>query len=126
MDNINLEEGAKKLLEQWEMMKACNYPTPTLVFVTWKGGVYIGSIQDVAPEFSDEIVLLSKSSYMLPDDLVNAIRRLDDKILELVAEDNLDLEGRQHVLRRLEDRLQCMTSEQIEHMVKHLPDIYEI
>ena len=126
MDNANWEERAKRLLEHWEMMKACIYPTPTPVFVTWKGSVYIGSIQDVAPEFSDEIVLLSKSSDKLPDDLVNAIRRLDDKRLELVAEDNLDLEGRQHVLRRLNDRLKYMTSEQIEHMLKHLPDIYEI
>jgi hypothetical protein len=57
---------------------------------------------------------------------VNAIRRSDKERLELVAEDNLGLDGRQHVLRRLGNRLVYMTSEQTEHMVKNLPDIYEI
>jgi Ribonuclease G/E len=126
MDDVNWEKIAKDILKQEEVLKACNYPAPTPVLVTWKDGIYIGSIQDVAPGFSDEIVVLSKSTYKLPSDLVNAIRRSDKERLELVAEDNLGLDGRQHVLRRLGNRLVYMTSEQTEHMVKNLPDIYEI
>lgn len=126
MDNINLEDIAKNILEKEKILKACNYPAPIHVLITWKDCVYIGSIQDVVPEFSDEIVLLSKSSYKLPDNLVNAIRKLDDKRLELGADESLDLNGRQHVLRRVENRLVFMTSEQTEHIVEHLPNIHEI
>lgn len=126
MDNANWEEIAKNMLEQEKMLNIYNYPTPISVLITWKGCVYIGSIQEVSPEFSEEIVVLSKSSAKLPDDLVNAIRRLDSERLELVAEDSLDLRGRQHILRRLEDELVYMTSEQTKHMTEHLPNIYEI
>lgn len=126
MDNANWEEVAKNMLEQEKMLNIYNYPTPISVLITWKGGIYIGSIQEVSPEFSDEIVVLSKSSAKLPDDLVKAIRRLDSERLELVAEDSLDLRGRQHILRRLGDELVYMTSEQTKHMTERLPNIYEI
>lgn len=126
MDNMNWDKIAKDILEQEKILKTCNYPAPTFVLVTWNGGVYIGSIQEVAPEFSDEIVVLSKSSCELHSDLVSTIRKLEENRLELVAEDSLDLVGRQHVLRRLEDKLTYMTSEQTKYMAEHLPNIYEI
>lgn len=126
MDKINWEEMAKHILKKEEIMKICNYPVPTPALLMYKNDVYICSIQEVEPEFSNEIVLLSKSSDRLPDGLVVAIRRLDDKRLELEAEDSLDLEGRQHVLRRLENRLLYMTYEQTEHMAEHLPYVYEM
>jgi len=126
MENVNWEEIAKNILEKQEMLKTCNYPLPTSVLITWRNGVYIGSIQNAAPELSDEIVLLSKSSYSLPDALVNAIRKLDDKRLELGADESLDLNGRQHILRRVENRLTYMAPEQIKYMVEHLPNIHEI
>jgi len=126
MNNINWEEIAKYILEKEEILKACNYPAPISVIITSKNNTYIGSIQNVVPEFSDEIVLLSKSSYKLPDDLVNAIRKLDSKRLELGVDESLDLNGRQHILRRVENILMYMTPEQTEHMVKHLPNIHEI
>ena len=126
MENADWEEVAKDILEQEKILKTCNYPAPISVLIIWNEGVYIGSIQDAAPGFSDEIVLLSKSSAKLPNDLVNAIRKLDEKRLELVAEDSLDLCGRQHVLRRLENRLVYMTSEQTKHMVENMPNIIEI
>jgi hypothetical protein len=126
MGNINWEEMAKNILEKEKILKTCNYPVPISVLITHKGCVYIGSIQNVAPELSDEIVLLSKSSYKLPDELVNAIRKLDEKRLELDAEDSLDLNGRQHILRRVENRLIYMTSEQTKHIAEHLPNVYEL
>lgn len=126
MENTNWEEIAKSILEKEETLKTWNYPLPISVLITWKSGVYIGSIQEASPEFPDEIVLLSKSSYKLPDDLVNAIRKLDDKRLEFGADESLDLSGRQHILRRVENRLVYMTSEQTKYMVENLPNIHEI
>lgn len=126
MENINWEEIAKGILEKEEMLKTCNYPTPISILIAWNGGIYIGSIQNVAPELSDEIVILSKSSYKLPNDLVKEIRKLDDKRLELCADESLDLNGRLHILRRVENRLIHMAPEQIKHMIEHLPNIHEI
>lgn len=126
MDNINWEEIARYILEKEKILKTCNHPSPIPVIITWKDNIFIGSIQYMVPEFSDEIVLLSKSSYKLPDDLVKAIRKLDDKRLELGADEYLDLNGRQHVLRRVDNILRYMTSEQTEYIVEHLPNIHEI
>ncbi len=126
MDNKNWEEIATHILEKEKILKVCNYPEPISVLVTWKNGVYIGSIQYTASEFSDEIVMLSKSTSKLPNDLVSAIRKLDEKRLELCADASLDLDGRQHILRRVENRLVSMNPQQTEYMMEHLPSIYEI
>lgn len=126
MDNTKLEDVAKYILANEKTMASITYPPSVPVLVTWKNNVYIGSIQEVAPELSPEIVLLSKSTCDMPVELSEAIRKLDKKRLELVALDSLDLAGRQHVLRRLGDKLVYMTSEQTEYMTNHLPDIIEI
>lgn len=126
MNDINWEEVAKSLLQQEELLKSVNYPKPISILVEWKDNVYIGSIQEIVPESSKEIVVLSKSSSPLPNDLVNAIRKLDKERLELYADDSLDLDGRQHILRRLEDRLVHMMQEQTIYMMKHMPTIHEI
>lgn len=126
MDNANWEEIAKDILEQEKMLKTCNHPVPISVLIAWKRDYYIGSIQLVAPEFSNEIILLSKSTYELPGELVSAIRKLDEKRLGLVADDSLDLYGRQHILRRLGNRLVLMTNEQTKYMVENIPNIIEI
>ena len=72
------------------------------------------------------LILLSKSSNPIPGNLASAIKALDQDRLELQADDSLDLDGRQQVLRKLENRLEHMTPEQTEYTIKHLPHIYEI
>jgi hypothetical protein len=126
MDDLNWEDIAKNILEQEKRLKTYNYPAPISVLLTWREDVYIGSIQECAPGFSDEIVVLSKSTSKLPYDLVGAIRKLDEKRLELAADGSLDLEGRQHILRRLENRLILLTPEQTKHMVENMPNVVEI
>jgi hypothetical protein len=126
MENVNWEDLVTHILESEKALVARNYPPPAPALLTWKHDVYLGSIQEVAPSISGEIVLLSKSTYKLHCDLVTVIRKLDKKRLELVADESLDLSGRQHVLRRLENTLVYMTSEQTEYMTNNLPDIMEI
>lgn len=126
MDNINWEEIAKYVLENENILKSRNYPVSISVLVKWKNSIYIGSVQYISQEFSMEIVLLSKSTSRLPDDLVNEIRKLDKKRLELNADDSLDLIGRQHIIRILGNNLVRLTSEQTEYMTKHPPRVLEI
>ena len=126
MNNINLEDVAKSILRQEELLKPANYPKSTGVIIEWKDDTYIGSIQEIVPDFSKEIVVLSKSSSHLPNNLIDAIKKLDRKRLELYADNSLDLDGRQHILRRLENRLVHMTQEQTIYMMKHVPTIHEI
>lgn len=125
-ENINWEEIAKNLLEQEKLVKQYNNPEPISVIIIWKGNNYIGSIQEIVPGFSKEIVLLSKSSSPLNKKLIDAIKKLDKERLELYAGDILDLEGRQHVLKRLDNKLVYMTEEQTKYMTEHLPNIVEI
>lgn len=126
MHTTDWEKAAIYILEQEKVMNAFNCPESVGVVIKWKDDIYIGSIQEIVPEFSKEIILLSKSTNKLPDDLVKAIRKLDEKRLELYADESLDLDGRQHILRRVENRLILMDSQQTEYMMKNLPKVCEI
>ncbi len=125
-ENINWEDIAKDLLEQERLVRQYNYPKPIGTIIMWKSNNYIGSIQEIVPRFSKDIVLLSKSSSPLRQELVSAIKKLDKERLELYVDDTIDLEGRQHVLRRLDNKLVYMTTEQTKYMMENLPNIVEI
>ena len=128
-ESLNDEDWRKiatSILEQEKMLKSENCPAPKGVMVRWREDIYIGSIQEIAQESSHEIVLLSKSSHKLPNGLVDAIKRLDDRRLELVADWSMDLDGRLHVVRLLTNRLVPMTCEQTDYMAKNMPNICEI
>ncbi len=125
-DNIPWENIAKSILERENILRYYNYPEPTFVLIEWRNDVYIGSVQHIAPEFSNEIILLSKSTQSIPVTLVTSITKLDRERRKLCADESLDLYGRQHVLRMIESRLMHMTSRQTEYMMKHAPNITEI
>ncbi len=125
-DNIPWENIAKSILERENILKYYNYPEPTFVLIEWRNDVYMGSVQHIAPEFSDEIVLLSKSTRSIPVALVTSITKLDGERRKLYADESLDLYGRQHVLRMIESRLTCMTPQQTEYMMEYTPNITEI
>lgn len=123
---INWDEIAKNILRQEESIKPYISLEQINVLVTWRKNVYIGSIQLINEKFSSEIILLSKSSSPLYKELVDAIRKLDKGRIELCADDLLDLDGRQHILRRLENRLTFMTKEQTKYMVENPIMVSEI
>ena len=120
------EHGAKELLQDEIRKRALNKPEPVGVLVIWQDYTYIGSIQVIVPDFSKEIVVLSKSTIPLPVEFDKAIRKLDPGRLELTADDMLDLIGRQHVLRKVENSLTLMTPDQTAYMLLHPPVIMEI
>lgn len=117
--------AASLLRDEMERRKLL-YPEPTGALIMWRGKIYIGSVQEPVPEFSTEIAVLSKSSRPIPDDLTAAIRKLDPGRLELHADDAMDLMGRQHILRRVENRLTHMTHDQTAYMLLHPPIIREL
>ena len=117
---------AKSLLQVEKSGKPKKYPEPTGVFVTWRGSTYIGSIQVIVPDFSKEIVVLSITSSPPPIKLVDAMKKICPRRLELTADDKLYLTGRKHILRRVENRLTHMTPDQTEYMLLHMPVIHEI
>ena len=126
LDEEYWEKMAGFILEEEKALKSRNYPEPKSVMIRWRDNIYIGSIQEIAPEFSREIVLLSKSSQPLHMSLVEAIRKLDNQRQELDVDESLDLDGRQHIVRLLEKRLVRMLSEQTEYMIKNVPNVHEI
>lgn len=93
------------------------------IIVEWRGEIYIGVIQQVAPEFSHEIVFLCKSFY--PKANFEGILR-DSNIKSLHADGELNLSGRYHLLRRDGDELKSLTPEQREYMSKFMARIYEL
>ena len=120
------EETAKRILEFEKVTRHYCNPEPQKVMVEYRKGNYIGYIQEIAQEYSKEIVLLSKSTKPLQKELVNAIKKLDSGWLDMCTDKLLELEGRLHVVRKLGNRLTIMTSEQIKYMAKHPQIIPEI
>ena len=100
---------AKEILEQERLIYPFNNPKP-----------------NVAPKFAKEIVLLSKSSDPIDSDLANATRKLDRERIELRADNSLDLDGRQHVVRKLGNKITFMSSEQTKYIVDHPIKICEL
>jgi hypothetical protein len=93
------------------------------VIIRWKGNVYLGHMQEIAPEYSKEIVFLSKSFKPVAQKFVNSLR---NDYRDLHADDSLELAGRYHVVRKLGDRLTSLTPEQKRYMSKRMLRVYEL
>jgi len=123
MVSQNYDLAAGELIEMAKSMP--DFPKAQLVLVKWRQGEYLGSIQQVYSQFSD-VFYLSKTSKPIPSKLANSIRKIEPSILDMKADDELELKGRGHVLRRLENRLTQMTPEQTEYALKNPPDVTEL
>jgi len=115
---------AKRLIDLAKRMP--NYPQQQLMLLKWRKEQYFGSVQETYPEYSKEIVYLSKTSNPIHSELADCIRKIEPSVLEIVADDELDLEGRGHVLRRLENKLTQMTPEQTKYAIKNPLNITEL
>ncbi len=122
----NWEEIAKRLLHNIKEVEKHNKPKPLSILLEYRSDIYIGSLQEISPEYSREIVLLSKSTNPLKGNIVKAIEKLEPERPYFHADSSLDLEGRQHILRRLENKLIKMTPEQAKYITEHLPQVHEI
>jgi len=94
-------------------------------FIEWRDQTYVGSIQEIAPEFSREIVLLNKSPQPVSGEFKTAVLALDKGRLRLQAEPMFDLRARIHILRRAGDHLLGLTEEQQEHLQREGVEVTE-
>lgn len=124
--NIDWEKLANEIIKKVGMTNIFTRPKPISANIYWKNNFYIGSIQEIVPEFSKEIVLLSKSSNHYPEELAQALMILDSGRIKLFVDDNLYIEGRQHVVRRVGDKITYMTTEQTIFMSKYPMEVFEI
>lgn len=114
----------KYLAEEKERM-AKQKPTGVPAFVDWRDQTYVGSIQEIAPEYSTEIVLLNKSPQPISEEFKNAVLALDKSRLRLKAEPMFDLQVGIHILRRSEEKLMGLTEDQQEFLQKEGVEVTE-
>lgn len=120
--NFSSEHVAAELLKYERDAFKQIEPKPPRVMVKWWGRSYTGYIEEIAPDYSREIVLLTKTSHPLPNDLANAIRKLDTGRIDLEADNSLDLNNRCVVMRFTGNRLTSMTPEQTRYVKENLPE----
>lgn len=119
MENMDWEGAAKNLLKNVEKLKL--YKENDIVIFKWRGDNYFGEVQKI----SGEIVMISKTSYSLQKEFVDAIIKINPEITKLVADNKLDFTGRIHILRRINDRLTFMTPEQTYYMAENPINVIE-
>ncbi len=95
------------------------------VFIEWRGHTYIGSFQEIAPEFSREIILLNKSPQPVSEDFKSALLAFDKDRPCLQAEPTFDLQARILLLRRCGERLQRLTRDQEEFLQREGLEVTE-
>ena len=119
MIEIDWEGAARNLLEDVGKLKL--YRDNDIALFKWIGDSYFGGTQKI----SGEIVLISKTSYPLQKEFVDAIIKINPEITQLIVDDKIDFTGRSHVLRRVSDRLTFMTQEQTHYMVENPINVIE-
>ena len=105
------------LKSEKEQQRYCR-PEPTGVLVEWRRGEYMGHIQDATKQYND-IVALSKTTEPLPTELLHEIKRQDPSRLKLTADNSLGLDGRSHIVRKIDNKLTVLTPEQTIYMTNH-------
>ncbi|MCZ6549941.1 MAG: hypothetical protein ACE10F_04210 [Candidatus Methylomirabilales bacterium] len=114
----------KYLAEEKERM-AKQKPPGIPAFIEWRDQTYVGSIQEIAPEYSREIVLLNKPPQPISEEFRDAVLALDKNRLRLNAEAMFDLRARIHILRRSGERLMGLTEDQQEFLQSEGVEITE-
>lgn len=112
------------LAEERERM-AKQQPPGIPAFIDWRDHTYVGSIQEIAPEYSSEIVLLNKSPQPVSEEFKNAVLALDKNRLRLNAEPMFDLQARIHILGRSGERLMGLTEDQQEYLKREGVEVTE-
>jgi hypothetical protein len=108
--------GVLKYLAREKERMARQKPPGIPAFLEWRDQTYVCSVQEIAPEFSREIVLLNTSPEPISEEFKQAILALEKNRLCLKAEPMFDLRANIHILRRSGDRLLGLTESQQEYL----------
>jgi hypothetical protein len=118
--------GLIRYLAEEKERVARQQPPGSPVFIEWRDQAYVGSIQEIVPEFSREIVLLNKAPQPVSAEFKTAVLALDKGRLRLRVEPLFDLRARIHILRRVGDRLLELTEGQREHLQREGVEVTEV
>lgn len=94
-------------------------------FIEWKNNTYVGSFQEIAPEYTAEIILLNKSPQPVSEDFKSAILTFDKNRPCLRAEPTFDLRASMLLLRRSGDRLLRLTRDQEDFLQREGVEVVE-
>ncbi len=95
------------------------------VIIEWRNQTYLGSFQEIAPEFSREIILLNKFPQPISEDFKNAILAFDKNRLCLEAEPRFDLQAGTFLLKKSGERLMSLTTDQEEFLQRESLEVTE-
>lgn len=124
MNAPDIFAGLKYLAEEKERM-AKQKPPGVPIFVEWRDQTYVASIQEIAPDYSREVVLLNKSPQPVSEEFRSAIMTLDKNRLCLKTEPMFDLRARIHILRRSGEKLVGLTEDQQEFLQREGVEVTE-
>jgi hypothetical protein len=90
--------------------------------VRWRGDLRIGGIAELR---ADGVCMLALTSRAMPPGFVDELKRLSPARLEYVADAELDLAGRQHVIARDGNRVRRLAPAQTRWAAEHISSVYE-
>jgi len=120
-----LEQTAKKWLEGEGMQIAMQIPVGIAMTLQWRRQKYLGSVQQLYPDFDSQVVMLSKTISPVPDALVREISFQSSGRLELIADDECNLSAPHIFARRIEDRITFLTDVQSQYLIDHPANLRE-
>jgi hypothetical protein len=110
---------AHTLLANAKEATKSNKPTPTLSLFSWDKRTYFGQVQAIYPNVYPDILLVSKTSYPIGEDLAKEILLEEAETLVLLVDKAIDFEGNYHVLRLHENVLSAMTPDQTKYVIEN-------
>ena len=116
---IDWGQRAKNILKLESDTKASLDSGIECVFLRWGNGIYNAGLKQILPEYSKDIVLVTKTEHSLPGELEREILKLDQKRLEFRVDESIDVSGREYVLKKYGINLVPLTKEESEYVAKH-------
>jgi len=113
-----LMEVAQRILETEARIRPLMKPPATSCIITWRDNLYIGAIQ----RFEPGAIFLTKSTKPIDLLLIEALRSLDRDRLELSAPEEMDLEGKDHLVDVDGDRIVRMSPTMTAKYLARPPD----
>ena len=118
-ESIDWGQRAKNILKLESDTKASLDSGIECVFLRWGKGIYNAGLKPVLPEYSKDIVLVTKTEHSLPNELKGEIIKLDPKRLEFMIDESIDVSGREYMLKKQGINLVQLNKEESEYVAKH-------
>lgn len=114
---LNTEEGVLGLLQ----------PTPVRAILRWQDGRYCGHLQRIVPDYSRNIVLVTRTTERMDDGFFDELSKLDPDRPLFEVDVTVDLNQRHQYLRiDRRNTLKELRSRQKRHLERRGVDLYTV